>query len=180
MATVGRTVLVGLEYGKKAIRFRSVNFNGGMLDLKLAILDRFQDVAGVEKMGPDNLIIHVKREEFGGEFEEVELESDIPDKSVLKAVVEVCSVEYDFVKKYMIDIFIQECSVAPQPSMNSSSRQGTPTTSEPTTTEPISATSRTSVNMSARTSGDGLSQMRLTFSQDSLTVRRPTTEVRST
>ena len=100
MATVGRTVLVGPEYGKKAIRFRSVNFNGGMLDLKLAILDRFQDVAGVEKMGPDNLIIHVKREEFGGEFEEVELESDIPDKSVLKAVVEVCSVEYDFVKKY--------------------------------------------------------------------------------
>jgi hypothetical protein len=94
MATIGRTVLVGLEYGKKAIRYRSVKFHGGMLDLKQAILDRFQDLVGIENIGPNNLIIHLKREEFGGEFE-VELDSDIPDKSVLKAVVEeVCSVEY--------------------------------------------------------------------------------------
>ena len=41
----------------------------------------------------------VKREEFGGKFEEVEVDSDIPDKSVLKAVVEeVRCVEYGGVR----------------------------------------------------------------------------------
>ena len=59
-----------------------------MLELKQAILDRFHDLPGMEDIGADQLIIMVKREEFGGEFEEVELDSDIPDKSVLKAVVE--------------------------------------------------------------------------------------------
>lgn len=99
MATVGKTVLVGLEHGKRAIRYRSVKFHGSMLELKRAILDRFRDLAGVEEMDPENLIIHVKREEFGGEFEEVELESDVVDKSVLKAVVEeVCWVKYGFVR----------------------------------------------------------------------------------
>ena len=98
-APVRRTVLVGLEYGKRSIRYRSVKFQGGMPELKQAILDRFYDIAGVEELGPDHLIIHVKREEFGGEFEKIELESDIPDKSVLKAVVEeVCWIEYCFVR----------------------------------------------------------------------------------
>ena len=66
-----------------------------MPELKQAILDRLYDIAGVEDLGPDHLIIHVKREEFG-EFEEIELEPDIPDKYVLKAVVE--EVEYCFVR----------------------------------------------------------------------------------
>ena len=97
-ATVRRTILVGLEYGKRSIRYISVKFQGGMPELKQAILNRFYDIAGVEDLGPDHLIIHVKREEFG-EFEEIELESDIPDKSVLKAVVEeVRWIEYCFVR----------------------------------------------------------------------------------
>ena len=97
-APVRRTVLVGLEFGKRSIRYRSVKFQGGMPELKQAILDRFYDIAGVEELGPDHLIIHVKRGEFG-EFEEIELESDIPDKSVLKAVFEeVHWIEYCFVR----------------------------------------------------------------------------------
>ena len=96
---VSRTILAGLEYGKRAIRYRSVRFEGGMLELKQAILDRFHDLPGMEYIGADQLIIMVKREEFGGEFEEVELDSDITDKSVLKAVVEeVCCVEYGGVR----------------------------------------------------------------------------------
>ena len=42
---------------------------------------------------------HLKREEFGGEFEEVEFESDIPYKSVLKVVVKgVHWMKYGFKK----------------------------------------------------------------------------------
>ena len=99
-ATAGRTrtVLAGLEYGTRAVRYRSVTFQGGIPELKQAILDRFVDVGGIEELEPDQLIVHVKREEFGGEFEEVELESDISDKSVLKAVVDkVCVIVCDSV-----------------------------------------------------------------------------------
>ena len=92
-ATFGRdrTVLAGLEYGTRVVRYRRVMFQGGIPELKQAILDRFIDVSGVEELEPDQLIVHVKRAEFGGEFEEIEFESDIPDKAVVKAVVEtVC------------------------------------------------------------------------------------------
>ena len=81
-------MLVGLEYGKRAVRYRSVTFRGGMQELKKSILDRFHDLTGINELELDQLIIHLKSEEFGGEFEEVEVDSDIPDKSVLKAVVE--------------------------------------------------------------------------------------------
>lgn len=55
-----------------------------MLKLKHTILDRFNDLSGMEDIGEDQLIIMVKREEFGGEFEEVELDSNTPDKSILQ------------------------------------------------------------------------------------------------
>ena len=89
MAGTSRTVLAGLEHGgNKAVLFRSVTFQGGMPELKQAILDRFLDVGGLESVETDHLIIHVKREDFGGEYEEVEHESEIPDKSVIKAMIE--------------------------------------------------------------------------------------------
>ena len=35
-------------------------------ELKQAILDRFVDMGGIEELGLDQLIVQVKREEFGG------------------------------------------------------------------------------------------------------------------
>lgn len=95
-----RTVLVGLELGTRAVRYRRVTFQGGIPELKQAVLDRFMDVGGVEDLEPGQLIIHVKRQEFGEEFEEIELDSDIADKSVLKIVVDkVCVLACGSVKQ---------------------------------------------------------------------------------
>ena len=76
-----------------------MTFQGGIPELKQAIFDRFVDIGGMEDLEPGQLIIRVKRQEFGEEFEEIELDSDIADKSLTIVVDKVCVLACGSVKQ---------------------------------------------------------------------------------
>ena len=83
-----KNVLVGLEIDTRKIRYRSLSFQGDLESLKEAVLDKFQDLVP-EGVGADHIVVSIKREEFGGEFEVVLSGTEIKDGSVIKASIDI-------------------------------------------------------------------------------------------
>ena len=82
-----KNILVGLEIDTRKVRYRSLSFEGDLGRLKEAILDKFQDIVP-EGVSAEHIVISIKREEFGGEFEEVLCGTKIVDGSVIKASID--------------------------------------------------------------------------------------------
>ena len=79
-----KTVLVCLGERKREVRFKAEGASD-LEELLKSISEVFEDVFTQERISASQLIISVKNEDWNGEF--LDATGDIPDKSVVKAIV---------------------------------------------------------------------------------------------
>ena len=151
-----KRVLVQIGSNKRPVVFPSEGDGGELLQLKKAVIDTFRDV--LNTTDANDLLVQVKSEEWGGEFVDI-LETDvISDKSVIKVTTAEVSLTTTLVMKvYFSSPFQQSSSSSHQPAAIKAS----------------AAITSTSAGSS------GLTQMRLSFSQEQeqMGLRRPSDNV---